>query len=506
MKESRIKNTKRNIAVSYFNMVVSFVFSFVYRTVMLRILGSEYLGLSSLFASILQVLNMAELGFAGAIVFHMYKPLAENDTDTVCMLIGYYKKIYRIIGTIIFVVGISITPIIPRIISGNIPADINLYLLYFLYLSNTSISYFLFAYKSSLLEAIQRMDLTKAISTILSILQYLLQLFAITVLRNFYAIVIIQIVCTAISNIAIGCLASRKYPQFVCKNGLSASVKQDIKTKVKGLMICKISGITYTTFDSIVISAFIGLNSVAIYNNYIVVFNAVANIILMLRNAMQASVGNSIASENKHRNYQNLMLWQFMFSMIATICGTCLFCLYQPFMKIWMGENMLLSMTDVALIWGWFCVAVVQHSYYLYLTGSGLWWEMRYSYIFSTIFNIACNFVLGKIWGITGVILSTLLAQIIFGLVWQCAVLFKEYFECSAIPFMKKQLKYFLLMGLVCEVSYLVCCQIAFDGWGGLILKSVVCLTMSGSLSFLLYWKTEEFTKTKEFMKKVLNR
>lgn len=506
MNNSRIENTKRNIIVSYISVVITFILSFVYRTVMLKFLGSEYLGLSSLFVSILSVLNMAELGFAGAIVFNMYKPLAENDTDTVCMLLGYYRKIYGIIGITILIVGVAITPLIPQIITGKVPVDINLYVLYLLYLINTSISYFLFAYKNSLLEALQRMDLIKIVSIIVNILQYLIQILSIIVLKNFYIVVIVQILCTAISNVVIGRLSSIKYPQYKCKSGLSTKTINDIKVRVKGLMICKVSGITYTTFDSIIISAFIGLQSVAIYNNYLVIFNAISSVILMLRNAMQASVGNSIASENKNKNYQNLILWQYMFSFIATICGTCLLCLYQPFMKVWMGEQMLLPMYDVILICIWFFVTVIQHSYYLYLTGAGLWWEMRNSYIFSTIFNIVCNFILGKIFGITGIILSTLLAQIIFGLIWQSNIIFREYFNSSIIPFAKKQTKYFMIMGIVCIFTYFVSSKINIQGWIGLIVKAVVSILLSTILSFLLYQKIEEFYDAKILFKRVLKR
>lgn len=506
MGNSRLENTKRNIVVSYINTVITFIFSFLYRTVMLKVLGSEYLGLSSLFTSILQVLNMAELGFSSAIVFNMYKPLAENDTDTVCKLLGYYKRIYTIIGGGIFIAGIIIIPFIPQIISGSVPVDINLYILYVLYLLNTTVSYFLFAYKSSLLEAMQRMDLTKIISTIINIFQYCSQLFAIIVLKNFYIIVIIQILSTAIYNIAVGYLTSRKYPQYTCKNGLSNKTKADIKTRVKGLMICKISGITYTTFDSIIISAFIGLNSVAIYNNYIVVFNAVSNIILMLRNAMQASVGNSIVSEKKSKNYEDLMLWQFLFSEIATLCVGCMLCLYQPFMELWMGTNMLLPMRDVVLICMWFAVTVIQHSYYLYLTGSGLWWEMRLSYIASTIFNIVCNVILGRVFGITGIIFSTLLAQIIFGLFWQCSIIFKHYFESSAIHFLRKQVKYFAFMSAICIIEYCVCDILRIEGIIGLILKAVLCIAITGIFSFLIYRKTDMFRQTKILVKRIVKR
>ena len=105
----------------------------------------EYMGLGSLFTSILQVLNLAELGFSSAITFSMYKPIAQGDEETVCALMAYYKKIYRMVGTTIGTAGIVLLPFIRLLIYGTWPEDVNIYLLYVIYLFNTVSSYFLYA-------------------------------------------------------------------------------------------------------------------------------------------------------------------------------------------------------------------------------------------------------------------------------------------------------------------------------------------------------------------------
>lgn len=126
MTDSRTKNTKRNIVASLINTSISLLFRFISRSVLIYFLGEEYLGLSSLFTSVLQVLNMAELGFSGAIVYNMYKPLAENNSNTVCALLAYYRRIYRTIGTIILIAGVVVAPFIPKLIKGSYPNDINM--------------------------------------------------------------------------------------------------------------------------------------------------------------------------------------------------------------------------------------------------------------------------------------------------------------------------------------------------------------------------------------------
>ena len=137
MQIERTKNAARNIVWGTIEKIMILLLPFATRTVMIKTLGAEYLGLSSLFTSILSVLSTSELGFGSAIVFSMYKPIAEDDKVTLCALLNAYRKIYLAIGTIILGVGIVVIPFLPKLISGDYPADINLYVLYLIYLFNT---------------------------------------------------------------------------------------------------------------------------------------------------------------------------------------------------------------------------------------------------------------------------------------------------------------------------------------------------------------------------------
>ena len=97
MKLERTKNAARNVVFDGTMEIVNVLFPFVIRSVMLHVLGTEYLGLNGLFKSILNFLNLAELGVGSAMVFSMYKPIAEDDTQTICALLRLYRLIYRII-------------------------------------------------------------------------------------------------------------------------------------------------------------------------------------------------------------------------------------------------------------------------------------------------------------------------------------------------------------------------------------------------------------------------
>ena len=137
MKFNRTKNASRNIAAGLAQRLYQILVPFLMRTAMIYLLGVEYLGLDGLFTSILSVLNLAELGVGSAMVYSMYKPVAEDDTVTICALMRLYKIYYRIIGLVVLAGGLIICPFVPKLISGSVPAGINVYVL-FLLNSNTN--------------------------------------------------------------------------------------------------------------------------------------------------------------------------------------------------------------------------------------------------------------------------------------------------------------------------------------------------------------------------------
>ena len=491
---------------SFADYVIAILFQFVSRTVILHVLGVAYLGLSSLFSSILQVLNMTEMGFSSAVIYNLYQPIANHDDEKVCALLAFYRKIYRIVGCVILGVGLVISPFLRSLIKDEVPADINLYILYFLYLANTAVSYFVFAYKAALLNALQRMDLTKISYSIVHLAQCVFQLLAVLIFKNYYLFVVGTIIGTAFKNLLAAWFARKHYPQFRSRGNITDETKKDIWQRVKGLLIGKISGVTYTTFDSIILSAMIGWTAVAIYNNYFTIYTAIASVIIMIRQAMQASVGNSVASETVEKNYRDVFKWQFLFSAIAIWCSACLMCLYQPFMTLWMGEEMLLSIIDVVILSALLAVSTVQHAFYLYLSGYGLWWNLRWPNILSTVTNLVLNIVLCRLWGITGIILATLFAQFVFGLIWQCGIVFQTYFQTSPFAYYKKQFLYFTVGIGVCGVCYGICSAIPMDGVGGLILKGLVCAAVPPLLLLIAFMKTEAFAECRQILRYILKK
>lgn len=306
MKINRTKNASKNIFFGGILKLYQIVIPFILRTAMIRYLGMEYIGLNSLFISILSVLNLAELGVGSAMVFSMYKPIAEDDEVTICALMRLYKIYYRIIGLVILLIGLFLTPAIPKLITGTVPLGINVYILYWLNLGATVLSYWLFGYKTCLLTAHQRTYVSSRTLLCTNSVQYILQFLALALFRNYYYYLFIALFLQAVSNVVSAVIVDKMFPNYHPKGKLDKDVVKQINQRVRDLFTNKIGNVLLNSADSIVISAFLGLSSLAVYNNYYYVINCVMGFITIFYNSITAGIGNSILTETKEKIMQIL--------------------------------------------------------------------------------------------------------------------------------------------------------------------------------------------------------
>lgn len=502
MVDSRTKNTIRNIVAGLTNRFISIVLPFINRTVILWTLGEQFAGLGSLFQSILQVLNIADLGFNSAIVYSLYEPFAKKDERRICQLVTLYKKIYNVVGTIIIGSGLCIMPFITLMIKGDYPTSINIYIVFLLYLTNSGISYYLFAYKEALLIADQRQDIATNIRCFVNIARYLGQFIALIISKSFYAYLIIALIGTIITNVLIERETKRRY-LFFYKVKEKVSLPAGIKTQVKGLLINKLCDTCRNSFDNLIISTFIGLTATAIYGNYYYIYNSLYYVMLEICNAMSASVGNSIVWESKEKNFKDLLLFSYIFSWIFGWCTICLLCLYQPFMKLWAGESLMLSSINMILFCIYFYVINLNNIRNQYIIGVGMWWDLRIPYIVEALSNLGLNILFGKVWGITGVLLATIITIFFFNFIWRTHILFKDYFKGQkTVVFWKNTIYYTITITITSVITYYISSFIKFSDFFDLLVKGIICLVVPNTILFLFYFKRKEFLDARKLIVK----
>ena len=506
MKLQRTRNAVRNIIFGSVLKIYQIVVPFLLRTAMIYYLGIEYVGLNSIFLAILQVLNLAELGVGSAMIFSMYKPIAENDDITICALMALYRKYYRIIGLVISIGGTMIAPVLPFLIKGDIPQGLNLYVLYFLNLISTVLTYWLFAYKNCILTAYQRTDVSSKIGLIISTVEYGIEFVALLIFRNYYLYLSAKVVTQIMNNILTAMMAEKMYPQYKPKGNLSKETIKEINKKVKDLFTAKLGGVVVNSVDSIVISSFLGLTVLAIYNNYYYILSAILSIVTVVFTSITSSIGNSIALESDQKNYNDYMNLSFINAWIVGWCTVCLFCLYQPFMRLWVGKSLMFNLDIVVCFCIYFYAFQLKSVQSAYKDAAGLWKEDMWRSYAANIFNLVMNIILVKTIGIYGILISTILALTIITYPWQTWMIHKKLFHCSMWPYMKKLLIYTIVTIVACLITYGVIGLVKGNGIIDFCIKTIICIILPNILFLIISFKTKEFKLMLETIRKIIKK
>ncbi|MCI6188576.1 MAG: oligosaccharide flippase family protein, partial [Clostridium sp.] len=421
-------------------------------------------------------------------------------------LMKLYKIYYRFIGLVIAVIGLVLLPFIPKLIHSDLPSGMNIYILYLLNLAATVLSYWLFAYKNSLLQAHQRNDITSKVTLCTNTIQYALQLIVIIFIKNYYLFVIVALFTQALTNIVTAIVVTKLYPGYNPKGDLDKSLIKDINQRIKDLFTSKLGGVIVSSVDTIVISAFLGLTVLAVYQNYYFILTSVIGFVTIVFNACTAGIGNSIILETKEKNFNDLNKFTFIISWIAGFCTTCFLCLFQPFMDVWVKkESLKLDFSAVIYFCIYYFVFEINQVLCTYKDSAGIWHEDKFRPLVTAICNLIMNLIMVQFWGIYGVLLSTVLATLFIGMPWLLHNLFTILFERKYLrKYLNKLLYYVIIVLIGCVLTYTTCIYLPFKSkWIVLIARAIICCIIPNVLYFIVYNKKQEFKESMQLFNKM---
>lgn len=502
MAESRVKNASRNFLYAALNKVVSLLLPFVTRTIIIYLLGSSFLGLSTLFTSVLSFLSLAELGLGVAIVHSMYKPIAENDTDLICALLAYYRHFYHCIGATILVIGTLMLPFLPYLIKGSAPDGVNIYVLFYIYLLNSVLSYFLVGYKQSLLTAHQRSDVTSKISIIVQFVMQISQIAVLCITRNYYVYAFLPIISTLTINLMNALITRKMFPRYTCRGKLSREEKTRIQKKLGGLVGTKLNSVVIHSADALIVSAFLGLVDTAMYGNYYYIVNAVSGFIVLFFSSMTAGIGNCIVTETVEKNYRLFNKLSLLNSWGVGWCCVCLICLYHPFMVLWVGEELSYPFSVELCFVLYFFIYNIQRVILMFKDAAGLWYEDRMRPYVAMTINVILNLILVQHIGVYGIILSSVFALLV-SVPWANYTLFKMLFRKSHLDNIFYMLKDSGIIIINSAITYFICGLLG-NGIVPFIEKILICSFIPHLVFYLFYRKNDAFGEVVQMQQQFL--
>lgn len=488
--KSRLVNSSKNILTGVFNQVITLILSFVSRTIFIRVLGEEYLGVNGLFSNVLMVLSLADLGFGTAIVYSMYKPIIDKDTSKIAALMNFYKKIYNYVAIFVTVLGLALVPFLKYLINmENALPHVTLY--YLLYLANTVLSY-LFVYKTSIVIAHQQSYLLNIYDSAFVVIQYLAQILMLIFTKNFTAYLIVQLLCTFLRNLYKANKSEKLYPYIKNNLELDKETKKDILTNVKSMFVYKIGGVILNNTENIIISILIGTVAVGYYSNYKLLIASVTTFTTIIFSSISASVGNLNAQGDTEQKFFVFRVLDFVGFWIFSFCSVCFLVLINDFIYLWLGEQYLLSNVVVIAIIINFYIPGIMQSIWTFRDTTGLFRQTKYVSLFTSAINLILAVILGKIFGLAGIFFAAAIARVLSNFWYEPLVLHRDYFGKSTTSFFFNQGIRIVLTALSTVIIVLLSSFMKVT-WISFIYKMVLCLIVPNVIYIILFRKTEEF-------------
>lgn len=410
---SRAKVATINASLSIATMILTYVFLFIYRTVLVKVMGSEYVGITGLFGNVLQLFSLAELGISWAITYYLYKPLADHDEKEIAAIMNLLKQFYRIIGYVILAGGTLLTPFIGYIIKSEQPIE-HIHLIFLLFLANTVLSYLFFSYYQILIVADRKNYILFVPQAVVPLIFNTLQIGAIYFFHSFLLAVVTISLSTFFVNLWILVRARKLYPYLTryADKRLSDDKKKKIYAYIKATVLYKVSLTLMTSSTGIIVSSFIGIVTLGIYSNYCLVVDTIRSLVLNLIHPLTAVIGEmNTTSDVEHKVviYKRL---NFLMNWICMFCSVCFFILLNPFIEIWIGKEYLLGQWTVLLLVLYFYIEFIPSFSTKFRDACGLNHYGKFRPLFTAVINIVLSLILVHPLGLNGIIISMIISRL----------------------------------------------------------------------------------------------
>ena len=492
----RTKRSFINMVVGLGGQGIALILSFVSRMIFVQYLSAAHLGVNGLFTNLLGILSLADLGVGTAMVYSMYKPVAQDDRDMIIRLMNLYKLLYRYVAVIITVLGLAIYPFLDYFVKGASGVE-HLHFIYLMYLANTVSSYLL-SYKYSIILVNQKAYIRTIYEHISHIVQLILQILVLVYTKNFILYLAVQLIGAFTVNVLIARKADKEYPYLKEHKELPPKeIRKDITKNVMAMSMHKFGGVMVQGTDNLIMSAFVGLGSVGIYSNYKLILTNANYMLAKIYEAFTASIGNLGATENSEKVYTVYQALDFLMFLLYGYVSAGMFVMLNPFIEVVFGEKYVFSMAVVFLMVMDFYITGMRQINLRFRETMGLFWYDRFKPIFEVSINWIVSIVLVQKYEIVGILLGTIVSSLSTCFWIEPYVLMKHGIKTE---WKKKLAFYFLQYGQRAvstaagtAASWFVCSRLPHTNFGWLVIQGIICTLIYNGIILLLYGRSKEF-------------
>lgn len=500
-KATRVKNSILNVITGLSGQMFVLLLKFVTRTVFISVLGKSFLGINGLFSDILSMLSLTELGLDTAINFKLYKPLAEGDWQRVRILMKFYRNAYHVVGLTILGLGICLIPLLPFVINDYDSLEglgINAAMIFFLYLMQSVSSYLFFASRSAIVKADQREYILNFAGYAVTLTTNIAQILILVFLQDFILYTVVVVAFNILQNLINAMIAKRCYPQAFSKTDdkISRAEVKEIFGDLGALFIYKINSVVLKATDNIVLSSFIGLAIVGVYSNYLMFYTGIKNLLGRFYNAVKASMGNLFAVAEMEKRYLFFEVMNLISVILYGTAGVGVAVVADEVVQSWIGTEYVIAQPFAVLMGIEILFVGFKSNLGQIRNVTGTFRQMWFRPLLGIVINIVVSVLLVRPFGIYGVVIGTITADILTNFLVDPTVIHKYSFEGyrPVSVYYRKNLQYILVLAGTGVLNYGFCTAIfSGHGWWSVIFHALFCGVSVPLVFFLLFRKTPEF-------------
>ena len=402
-----------NISVSVGMRLLTVMMSIVVRRQLILTCGNDVNGLNALYLSIIGFLAVAELGAGSAITFCMYRPVVEGDQTKVAALYQLFRKWYWTVGAVILAVGLVLTPFLHHFARDYVQLDVDLYTTFLLMLVSSVLTY-MFGAKTALINAHKNNYMTTAINFGGILLQYVFQFVALYAVGTFEAYLICRIIAVAAQWSITEWITRKKYGSILdTKAKLQADTLREVSEKIRGMFMHKIGYFLVNTVDSIVISAFVGVVSLGMYSNYTVILTSMTSIIKLIFTSLTSIFGHMYVQENKESVIRYYKRFHQINFAVALVFYLGYYAVIDNLIALVFSESLVVAKTVAMAITVNGFVQFMRESTLVFRDATGTFFHDRWKPLAEGAVNIVLSIILVREIGVVGVIVATIMTNLL---------------------------------------------------------------------------------------------
>lgn len=479
--ESRLKKATYSVALLALYQITVFVCNLILPRFILVAYGSEYNGIISSITQFLNFISILRLGVAGATRVELYKSLATNNTKKTSSIIRATEIFMRKVARVFILYLTAIAIFYPFIINSTY-SWIEIASLTIIIGAGTFAQYFFGITYSTLLQADQKLYIYNILQIVATISNTVLACLLINLGCSIQVVKLGSAVVFTISPLVLNRYVTKYY-------NLDKSQEPDnTALKYRGDAAAhSIANIIHENTDIVVLALLTDVKIVSVYTVYNLVMNGLKQLMTVFTLGLESAFGDMWVKNEIDKMYKNLNAFEYLIFTFVSIVFSCAAVLILPFVRIYTA-----GVTDVEyIVPSYAALAVLAQAFYCirlpYITivqAAGHYKETKNGAFIEAIINITLSVVLTIPFGMIGVVIGTLSANV-FRTV-QYAYYSSKHLLPRRLSIVVKKIVWTLLNGNVSIILYYAIMSLfgfCIENWLDWVIGGIIC----GGLSVMVW-------------------